>query len=64
MTVVPGDIVHGDEHGVINIPEEALPAIFDKAEAHPCRRATGRRLVAFRTTSASSDSFALKRVRH
>jgi 4-hydroxy-4-methyl-2-oxoglutarate aldolase len=32
MTVRPGDIVHGDEHGVLQIPDDALPAIFDKAE--------------------------------
>ena len=32
MTVEPGDIIHGDEHGVLNIPADALPAIFDKAE--------------------------------
>ena len=32
MTVEPRDIIHGDEHGVLNIPADALPAIFDKAE--------------------------------
>jgi regulator of RNase E activity RraA len=33
MTVRPGDIVHGDEHGVLQIPDDALPGIFEKAEA-------------------------------
>ena len=63
MTVAPGDIVHGDEHGVINIPEEALPAIFDKAELI---RADEQQVVDW----SRSDDFsverllALKRVRH
>lgn len=32
MSVQPGDIVHGDEHGVLQIPAAALPGIFEKAE--------------------------------
>lgn len=32
MSVESGDIVHGDEHGVLQIPAEALPGIFEKAE--------------------------------
>jgi regulator of RNase E activity RraA len=32
MTVAPGDIVHGDEHGVLRIPPEALTAIIASAE--------------------------------
>lgn len=32
MTVAPGDILHGDEHGVLQIPAEALPGIFEKAQ--------------------------------
>lgn len=32
MTVSPGDIIHGDEHGVLDIPTEAIPQILDKAE--------------------------------
>jgi 4-hydroxy-4-methyl-2-oxoglutarate aldolase len=32
LTVRPGDILHGDEHGVLHIPEEALPSILAKAE--------------------------------
>lgn len=63
MAVNPGDIIHGDEHGVINIPAEALPAIFDKAELI---RAEEQRIVGW----SRSDEFtlegllALKRVRH
>ena len=30
--VEPGDVIHGDEHGVLNIPRTALPAILEKAE--------------------------------
>jgi regulator of RNase E activity RraA len=32
MTVHPGDIVHGDEHGILLVPSDALPGIFEKAE--------------------------------
>lgn len=32
MTVHPGDILHGDEHGVLQIPAYALPGIVEKAE--------------------------------
>jgi hypothetical protein len=32
MTVEPGDILHGDEHGVLQIPPEALPDLIAKAE--------------------------------
>lgn len=32
MTVAPGDILHGDEHGVLRIPPEALPGIVAQAE--------------------------------
>jgi regulator of RNase E activity RraA len=32
LTVRPGDIIHGDEHGVLHVPDDALPAIFDNAE--------------------------------
>jgi 4-hydroxy-4-methyl-2-oxoglutarate aldolase len=33
LTVHPGDLLHGDEHGVLQIPAEALPGIIEKAEA-------------------------------
>jgi regulator of RNase E activity RraA len=33
MTVTTGDIVHGDEHGVLHIPARALPEIVDAVEA-------------------------------
>jgi regulator of RNase E activity RraA len=32
MTVTTGDILHGDEHGVLNIPPQALPGLIAKAE--------------------------------
>jgi 4-hydroxy-4-methyl-2-oxoglutarate aldolase len=32
LTVRPGNILHGDEHGVLQIPAEALPSIIGKAE--------------------------------
>ncbi|MCO5970601.1 RraA family protein [Actinoallomurus soli] len=32
LTVRPGDLLHGDEHGVLNIPTEAIPGILAKAE--------------------------------
>jgi regulator of RNase E activity RraA len=32
MTVHPGDLLHGDEHGILQIPAEAFPAILEKAE--------------------------------
>ena len=63
MTVEPGDIIHGDEHGVLNIPADALPAIFDKAELI---RADEQNVVGW----SRSDEFtlegllALKRVKH
>jgi len=63
MTVSTGDIIHGDEHGLINIPADALPAIFDKAETI---RADEQHLVGW----SRSDEFTveglleLKRVRH
>jgi regulator of RNase E activity RraA len=32
LTVRTGDVLHGDEHGVLHIPDEALPGIVAKAE--------------------------------
>jgi regulator of RNase E activity RraA len=32
LTVVPGDLLHGDEHGILQIPAEALPSIIGRAE--------------------------------
>jgi 4-hydroxy-4-methyl-2-oxoglutarate aldolase len=32
MRVEPGDVLHGDEHGVLQIPAEALPGMFEKAQ--------------------------------
>lgn len=63
MAVRTGDLVHGDEHGVLNVPLEALPEIVTKAELI---RADEQRVVEW----SRSDEFsvegllALKRVRH
>jgi regulator of RNase E activity RraA len=32
LTVRPGDLLHGDEHGVLKIPDDALSGIIGKAE--------------------------------
>ena len=32
LTVRPGDLLHADEHGVLQIPAEALPGIIGRAE--------------------------------
>ena len=32
LGVQSGDVVHGDEHGVLHLPLAALPEIVDKAE--------------------------------
>lgn len=63
MPVATGDIVHGDEHGVLNIPTDALPAIVDKAAMI---RADEQQIVGWsRSDEFSVDGLlALKRVRH
>ena len=63
MTVAPGDIVHGDEHGVLQIPTDALPAILDKADLI---RADEQHVVSWaRSADFTVDALlALKRVRH
>ena len=63
MDVAPGDLVHGDEHGVLNIPAEALPAILERAQII---REDEQRIVQW----SRSDEFTLeglltlKRLRH
>jgi 4-hydroxy-4-methyl-2-oxoglutarate aldolase len=63
LPVRPGDILHGDEHGVLAVPPEALPGILDKAELI---REDEKKIVAW----SRSDDFsvpgllALRRVRH
>jgi 4-hydroxy-4-methyl-2-oxoglutarate aldolase len=63
LTVRPGDILHGDEHGVLAVPPEALAGILDKAELI---REDEKKVVAW----SRSDDFsvpgllALRRVRH
>jgi 4-hydroxy-4-methyl-2-oxoglutarate aldolase len=63
MTIHPGDILHGDEHGLLQIPPAALPEIVEKAELI---RQEEQNVVRW----SRSDEFtvegllALKRVRH
>jgi 4-hydroxy-4-methyl-2-oxoglutarate aldolase len=63
MTIHPGDILHGDEHGVLQIPPAAFPEIVEKAEII---REDEQNIVGW----SRSDEFtvegllALKRVRH
>jgi 4-hydroxy-4-methyl-2-oxoglutarate aldolase len=63
MTIHPGDILHGDEHGLLQIPPAALPEIVEKAELI---RQEEQNVVGW----SRSDEFtvegllALKRVRH
>jgi regulator of RNase E activity RraA len=63
MTVRPGDILHGDEHGVLQIPEDAVPRILDKAEEI---RDDEQKVVEWsRSPDFSMEKLlALRRVRH
>jgi 4-hydroxy-4-methyl-2-oxoglutarate aldolase len=63
MTVAPGDILHGDEHGVLRIPPEALPGIVAKAELI---REEEQRVVGWSKSADFSvpGLLALRRVRH
>jgi regulator of RNase E activity RraA len=61
--VEPGDLLHGDEHGVLAIPAEALPEIFAKAELI---REEEQRLLAWARSAEFSVPalLELRRVRH
>jgi len=63
LRVEPGDIVHGDEHGVLSIPPEALPAILAQAEL---LRAEEQRVIAWSKSPDFSvpGLLTLRRVRH
>jgi 4-hydroxy-4-methyl-2-oxoglutarate aldolase len=63
MTVEPGDILHGDEHGVLRIPPEALPGIIAKAELI---REDEQKVVGWSKSADFSvpGLLALRRVRH
>jgi regulator of RNase E activity RraA len=63
MMVAPGDILHGDEHGVLNIPAAALPDIIAKAEVI---REDEKRVVGWSKSAEFSipGLLALHRVRH
>jgi len=63
LTVEPGDILHGDEHGVLRIPSEALPGIIAKAELI---REDEQKVVSWSKSADFSvpGLLALRRVRH
>ena len=63
LTVAPGDILHGDEHGVLSVPAQALPGIIAKAELI---REDEQRVVGWSKSADFSISglLALCRVRH
>ncbi len=63
LRVEPGDILHGDEHGVLSIPAAALPGILAKAELI---REDEQRVVRWSKSTGFSVSglLALRRVRH
>jgi 4-hydroxy-4-methyl-2-oxoglutarate aldolase len=63
ITIHPGDILHGDEHGVLQIPPEALPEIVAKAELI---RGNEQNVVGWSRSAEFTVEglLALKRVRH
>jgi regulator of RNase E activity RraA len=63
LRVEPGDILHGDEHGVLGIPPEALPGLITKAELI---RKEEQRVVGWSKSAEFSlpGLLALRRVRH
>jgi regulator of RNase E activity RraA len=63
LRVEPGDILHGDEHGVLSIPSAALPGILAKAELI---REDEQRVVGWSKSTDFSvpGLLALRRVRH
>jgi regulator of RNase E activity RraA len=63
LEVQSGDILHGDEHGVLHVPSPALPEILDKAEQIRDEEQT---VVTWSRSSEFSVEglLALRRVRH
>ena len=63
LTVRPGDLLHADEHGVLQIPAEALPDIIEKAELI---RADEQNVVGWSRSADFSIGklLQLRRVRH
>jgi regulator of RNase E activity RraA len=63
LPVKPGDILHGDEHGVLSIPAAAVPRITARAELI---RQEEQRVVAWSRSAGFSvpGLLALRRVRH
>jgi 4-hydroxy-4-methyl-2-oxoglutarate aldolase len=63
LAVQSGDVLHGDEHGVLHVPAAALPAIIEKAEQI---RDEEQAVVTWsRSTEFTVEGLlALRRVRH
>jgi regulator of RNase E activity RraA len=63
LRVATGDILHGDEHGVLSIPAAAVPDIVARAEQI---REDERRVIAWSKSPGFSVAglLALRRVRH
>jgi 4-hydroxy-4-methyl-2-oxoglutarate aldolase len=63
LTIRPGDLLHADEHGVLQIPAEALPDLIEKAELI---REDEQKVVGWsRSADFSVDKLLqLRRVRH
>jgi regulator of RNase E activity RraA len=63
MRVATGDILHGDEHGVLQIPEQALPGLVGKAEVI---RDDEQAVVGWSRSAdfTIASLFELRRVRH
>lgn len=63
MPIHPGDIIHGDEHGLLQVPAAALPEILEKAELI---RQEEQNVVGWSRSEEFSVEglLALKRVRH
>jgi 4-hydroxy-4-methyl-2-oxoglutarate aldolase len=63
MIIHPGDLLHGDEHGILQIPAEALPDLLDAAEQI---RTEEQQIIGWARSAEFSVEglLALRRVRH
>ncbi|KAA2265388.1 RraA family protein [Solihabitans fulvus] len=63
MTVRPGDLLHGDEHGVLHIPADAVPGVLEKADLV---RQEEQQVVAWSRSAGFTvdELLTLRRVRH
>jgi len=63
LTVQPGDLLHADEHGVLQIPADAVPDIVEKAKA--IRQEEGNVVEWSRSADFSVEKLLqLRRMRH